>query len=104
MDYDFVEDFIHPLTSLITECSRSNLEVENTQDEKTLIKQAVLQKYIKEVNESLEELRLKLEEVHSTINEDSYENTFERMKKEATDSKKFMEAFGPLFSMYTLLS
>lgn len=103
-DYDFVEDFINPLTSLISECGHVNIEAQTSQNEETLKKQAVLQKYIQDINENLEELRIKLEQVQTTINEGSYEETYESMKKDADESKKFMEAFGPLFSMYTILS
>lgn len=65
-------------------------------------KLVILEKYITDVNSLLEDLVTTLDDASSTITNNSYNETFNRLKKEADTSKAMLTTLAPMLSLYTL--
>lgn len=93
-----MQEFTQPLKELIEEYQR---EASTTSESSN--KKIVLEYYITEINECIENLQLLLEQSTNVIHHQNYDEKLTQIKKENNISKNFIDTFGPLMSVYTLL-
>ena len=108
--YNFLHDFIAPLNKLVNESAAAETDGSGIGGDNGSItdathashKKIVLTKYLNDVNESLKDLQLLLEEAQDVIDTSNYEEKYIHLRQEANKTKHFTDTITPLLSLYTL--